>query len=215
MANFSDATSFVKICGITSIEDARVTVDAGADAIGLNFTRSVRHVTVEQAREIAGAISGSILRVGIFGDDSDDFVVDVVDSSGVDAAQIHGTLSDELRESLRTRGVFVIKALSIGTPEFFEFDDAGVDAVLIDGPTPGSGQSHPWHDLTRREFTRPVIVAGGLNALNVADVLEKTNAWGADVASGVESAPGVKDPSNVRDFVTNARAYFDREETRD
>jgi phosphoribosylanthranilate isomerase len=213
--NFSDATSFVKICGITSIGDARVTVDAGADALGLNFTQSVRHLTVEQAHEIAAAINGSILRVGIFGNDSDEFVVDVVNGSGVDAAQIHGPLSEELRDSLRARGVLVIKALSIGTTEFLEFDDANVDAVLIDGPTPGSGQTHPWHDMTRRQFARPVIVAGGLNALNVVDVLEDTRAWGADVASGVESAPGVKDPANVRDFVANARAYFDREETRD
>jgi phosphoribosylanthranilate isomerase len=215
VANFAEAPSFVKICGITSIGDARVTAEAGADAIGLNFTRSVRHVTVEQGREIAAAINGSILRVGIFGNDSDDFVVDVVDGSGVDAVQIHGPLSDELRDSLRARGMLIIKALSVGSQEFYEFDDARVDAVLIDGPTPGSGETHPWDDLARRRFTRRVIVAGGLNALNVVDVLETTNAWGADVASGVESTPGVKDPSRVRDFVSNARAYFDREETRD
>jgi phosphoribosylanthranilate isomerase len=215
VAKFSDAPSFVKICGITSMDDAHVAVDAGADAIGLIFASSVRQLTVERAREIAAATRGSIQRVGVFRENSDDFIADAVDRCGVDAAQIHGPLSDELRTLLRARGVLIIKALSIGSEEFFEFDDASVDAVLIDGPTPGSGETHPWHELERRHFARSVIVAGGLNALNVVDVLATTRAWGADVSSGVESAPGVKDPSNVRDFVTNARAYFDREETRD
>lgn len=215
MPKFSDAASFVKICGITSIEDARVAVDAGADAIGLILASSVRQLTVEQAHEIAAATRGSTLRVGVFRNDSDDFVVEAIGRSGVDVAQVHGPLSDELRKSLEVQEVLIIKALSIGSDEFFEFDDASVDAVLIDGPTPGSGETHPWHELARRQFVRPVIVAGGLNALNVVDVLETTNAWGADVSSGVEYAPGVKDPTHVRDFVRNARAYFDREETRD
>jgi phosphoribosylanthranilate isomerase len=215
VAKFRDVTSFVKICGITSIADAHVAIDAGADAIGLIFASSVRQLSVEQAREIVAATKGSILRVGVFRHDGDDFVVDAIARCDVDAVQIHGPLSDQLRNSLHSRGVPVIKALSIGSDEFFDFDDASVDAVLIDGPTPGSGQTHPWHDLARRHFVRPVIVAGGLNASNVAEVLATTNAWGADVSSGVESVPGVKDPSNVRDFVTNARAYFDREEMRD
>jgi phosphoribosylanthranilate isomerase len=207
--------SFVKICGITSVKDARVVVDSGADAVGLIFASSVRQLTLEQAHEIAAAIRGSILRVGVFRHDPDDFVLDAVARADLDVAQIHGPLSDVLRDSLRAREVLVIKALSIGSDEFFEFDDAPVDAVLIDGPTPGSGEAHSWHELAGRHFTRPVIVAGGLNALNVLDVLANTNAWGADVSSGVESAPGVKDPVNVRDFVKNARAYFDREEKRD
>ena len=215
MARFDDVSSFVKICGITSIEDARVALDAGADAIGLIFAHSVRQLSVEQAREIAGATRGSLLRVGVFRHDPDDFVVDALDATHVDAAQIHGPLSAELLRSLRDRAVLVIKALSIGSDEFYEFDDTDVDAVLIDGPAPGSGQTHSWHELARRQFTRPVIVAGGLNALNVVDVSEKTGAWGVDVSSGVESSPGVKDPSNVKDFVTNARAYFDREEPHD
>jgi phosphoribosylanthranilate isomerase len=207
--------SFVKICGITSVHDARVARDAGADAIGLMFATSVRQLTLEEARVIADATKGVILRVGVFRDSADDVVLSAVDSVEVDVVQIHSPLSDQLLDALRERNVLIIKALSIGSDEFFDFDDARVDAVHIDGPTPGSGESHPWHDLTRRHFTRPVIAAGGLNASNVVGVLETTNAWGADVSSGVESAPGVKDPSYVRDFVSNARTYFDREEIRD
>lgn len=215
MTRFADSPSFVKICGITSVEDALVAIDAGADAIGLIFAPSVRRVTVQQAHEIVAATQGPVLRVGVFRDDADDVVIDTVKNSEVDAAQIHGPLSNELRESLRDSGVLVIKALTIGSDEFLNFDEAQVDAVLIDGPIPGSGQAHPWHDLKRRSFTRPLIVAGGLNAHNVLDVLEETNAWGVDVSSGVERAPGVKDPTDVRDFVSNARTYFEREDTRD
>jgi phosphoribosylanthranilate isomerase len=207
--SLSNAGSFIKICGVTSIGDAHVVSEAGADAVGLIFAQSSRQLSVEAASEIASATKGSILRVGVFRNNSTDFVLRCVDGSDVDAAQVHGTLPDELVTALRSRHVAIIKALSVESEEFFEFDDRKVDAVLVDGPAPGSGQTHAWHDLARRHFTRPVIAAGGLTDLNVVAVLETTNAWGVDVSSGVESAPGVKDPSSVRDFVRNARAYFD------
>jgi phosphoribosylanthranilate isomerase len=208
MARFVPGASYVKICGVTSIEDARMVVDAGADALGLIFAESSRQLTLPAASEIARAIEGSILRVGVFRHNSADFVLEHVDGAGVDVAQIHGDLSPELIEALRQRGVAIVKALSVDEPEFFTFDENTVDAVLIDGPSPGSGQSHGWENLDRRSFSRPVIAAGGLTPLNVVDVLALTNAWGVDVSSGVESQPGKKDPARVRDFVMSARRYF-------
>jgi len=210
--NLTDARSFVKICGVTSIDDAHAVSEAGADAIGLIFAQSRRQLSVEKAHEIASVTKGSILRVGVFRNNSADFVLRSVDGSGVDVAQVHGALSDELIAALRSRHVDIIKALSVDSDEFFQFEDLKVDAVLVDGPAPGSGQTHAWHDLARRQFTRPVIAAGGLTDLNVAAVLETTNAWGVDVSSGVESAPGVKDLSRVADFVRSARSYFDQRE---
>jgi len=101
----------------------------------------------------------------------------------------------------------------VGASEFFTFDESAVDAVLVDGPTPGSGAAHSWDDLANRSFGVPVIVAGGLDATNVARVIETTGAWGVDVATGVESAPGVKDRELVMNFVGAAqRHYAQREE---
>jgi phosphoribosylanthranilate isomerase len=210
VADFTQRDSYVKICGVTSLEDARTVINAGADALGLIFAESSRRLTLEKASEIANATKGSILRVGVFRHNDDDFVLASIDASGVDVAQIHGPLSVELITSLRRRDIVIVKALSIDDAEFSDFEDRVVDAVLIDGPVPGSGQSHAWDQLEKRKFDRPVIAAGGLTPVNVARVLETTGAWGADVSSGVESAPGVKDESRVRDFVMNARASFDQ-----
>jgi phosphoribosylanthranilate isomerase len=207
---FTQAASYVKICGVTSIEDAQIVIDAGAAALGLIFAESSRQLTLEEALAIARATEGSILRVGVFRHNDPDFVLRHVDATGVEIAQIHGELGQELVQALRERQVGIVKALSVGEPEFFDFDETTVDAVLIDGPSPGSGHIHTWGDLQRRNFARPVIAAGGLTALNVVEVLNITNAWGVDVSSGVESGHRRKDRAHVRDFVMNARQHFDQ-----
>jgi phosphoribosylanthranilate isomerase len=210
VTDFTRGRTFVKICGITSLDDARMVAESGADAIGLIFAESTRQLSLEQAALISRAVQGSIVRVGVFRHHATDFVVRAVDEVGVDVAQIHGDLDGELVDALRRRGVGIIKALSVDDDEFSDFDERDVDAVLLDGPAPGSGQPHAWPDLTVRGFARHVIAAGGLTPLNVTAALEATGAWGVDVSSGVESAPGQKDPSRVRDFVLNARAFFER-----
>ena len=111
-------------------------------------------------------------------------------------------------QPLRERDVRIVKALSIGTDEFYDFDDARVDAVMVDGATPGSGVSHSWDELFERSFTVPVIAAGGLDDANVASVIQATRVWGVDSASGVESSPGIKDRDRMSRFVANARGAF-------
>lgn len=216
MIDLAQLPSLVKICGVTSRDDAEVVVRSGANALGIILAHSPRQVTVEAAREISSSVQGSILRVGVFRHNIAEFVCRALDAIEFDAVQVHGELSAELLSELRSRDLGIIKALSVGSRELGDFDDRDVDAILVDGPTPGSGVTHAWDELSRRVFERPVIVAGGLNPVNVAHVLQVTGAWGVDVASGVESAPGVKDASLVRDFVDNALAYFQqREESRD
>jgi phosphoribosylanthranilate isomerase len=216
VTEFSDLAHFIKICGITTLEDARCATQAGADAIGLIFASSPRQLSLRQAVDLTEATRGSILRVGVFRDSSTRFVCDAVDATGVEVVQVHGTLSDELLGELRDRRVAVIKALSVTSDELVSFDEHCVDAVLIDGPRPGSGVAHTWNDVAQRFFQRPLIAAGGLTPANVAEVLAMTGAWGADVASGVEASPGRKDPLRVRDFVQNASAFFEqREESRE
>jgi phosphoribosylanthranilate isomerase len=207
-------TSFVKICGITSIDDARTVVNNGGDAIGLILAESARRLTIGTARDIADAVQGAVLRVAVFRHNAPEFILAGVDAIGVDVAQVHGELPAELIGELHRRGLMVVKALSASEEAFRSFDESTVDAVLIDGPAPGSGEEHEWPDLAERGFRRPVIAAGGLTPGNVASVIDATGAWGVDVSSGVESAPGVKDPVLVRDFIVNARTRFRQREER-
>ena len=203
MIDFDVTKGFVKICGVTSADDARMVVSSGADALGLNFAISKRHVESETARDVVEATPGFMHSA---------FVLETVSSSGVNVAQIHGLLSNDLTERLHERDIRVIKALSVNESDFLDFDDGLVDAVLVDGAEPGSGVGYSRSLVTRREFRAPLIIAGGLNTNNVASVIDEIGPWGVDVATGVEASPRVKDPILVSKFVTLAREAFKREE---
>lgn len=203
---------FVKICGVTTPKDAALVVASGADALGVIFADSPRGVDVATARAIASLAEGALVRVGVFRHRGLDEVARVLDQVELDAVQVHDPLGAELLAELRARGLTIIKALSVDSVEFATFDDRVVDAVLIDGPRPGSGTTHSWEALGQRSFDVPLIAAGGLNPSNVAATIESTRATGVDCASGVESAPGHKDPHLVDSFVANARAAFARQE---
>jgi phosphoribosylanthranilate isomerase len=199
---------YVKICGVTSVEDANMVADAGATALGLIFAESPRHLSIAQAREIAESTTGRLLRCAVFRHDSDEFIVEQIDAlgaDGVDVVQLHGELSAELLAALRERPVSIVKALNIEAAEFDDFDETSVDAVMVDGAKPGSGQPHSWERLRTRRFRVPVIAAGGLNPDNVDGIVHSTGVAGADCASGVETSPGIKDPELVARFVANAR----------
>jgi phosphoribosylanthranilate isomerase len=199
---------FIKICGLTTLGDANAAIDAGTSAIGLILATSPRQLTLDRALAIATGTKDRVLRTLVFRDNDDEAIVHALEIIDADYVQIHGSLSDELVRQLRNRDVRVIKALSIGSDEFYEFDDSGVDAVLIDGSAPGSGASHSWQELAARPFVAPIIAAGGLNDANVANVIAHTGVWGVDVASGVESSPGIKDREQMNRFTDQARNAF-------
>lgn len=199
---------FIKICGLTTLGDANAAIDAGASAIGLILASSPRQLTLDRALAIAAGTKDRVLRILVFRDNDDESIVRAVELIDADFVQLHGPLSDELSRTLRKRSVRVIKALSIGTEEFFEFDDSLVDAVLIDGAAPGSGASHSWDELADRSFAAPIIAAGGLDSTNVAEIIVGTTVWGVDVASGVESSPGVKHRERMKHFIEQSRTAF-------
>jgi phosphoribosylanthranilate isomerase len=203
---------FIKICGVTNLGDVETVIEAGADGLGLILATSSRRVSIEQAGELTNAAKGRVVVTGVFRDSDDSVILSALDLLALDVVQIHGALGPELLGALRQRGLKVVKALAIGSAEFFDFDDSEVDAVLIDGPSPGSGKTHSWDDLSERKFRVPVIAAGGLTPDNVGDTIRFTGAWGVDTASGVESAPGVKDRTLVRRFVENARLAMEQRE---
>jgi len=199
---------FVKVCGVTTVSDAKMVASTGASALGLILAASPRRVTIDQAREIALAMEGELLRCAVFRDEEDEFILEHVRALDVDVVQVHGSLNSALVERLRERSLLIVKALDIEGSEFSDFDESSVDAVLIDGPRPGSGVTHSWDRLHERRFSVPVIAAGGLNPTNVADVINATRARGVDCASGVERRLGQKDRDLVEAYVTHAHQAF-------
>ena len=197
---------FVKICGITSEEDALLAVAMGADAVGFIFAPSPRQIAVSLAADIAKRLPTEIMTVGVFRDEAPQRVVDVVNSAGLRAAQLHGHQGPEQSQWVRERVPFVIQAFSAGDRTVRRAHDFGVDAVLVDGPSPGSGQIFDWALAEDVPDGLRLILAGGLTAENVGDAISRIRPWGVDVATGVESAPGRKDARKLRAFIVAARA---------
>jgi phosphoribosylanthranilate isomerase len=197
---------FVKICGITTPADAIDAVEAGADALGLNFfASSRRRVTLEEAIEITSVVPSHVLTVGIFRDHLAREVIDTVDEVGLGAAQLHGSETPQVSRQVHERVPVLIRAMAASDPQLSGIDEHGADVVLVDAPVPGGGVPFDWKlvgDLTVRHR---VLLAGGLRPDTVAEAVRAVRPWGVDVASGVESAPGRKDPDAVREFVAAAR----------
>ncbi len=198
---------FVKICGITSEEDALLAVAMGADAVGFNFVpSSPRFLAVSRAADIVKRLPPEILTVGIFRDDAPARVVDLVHQAGVRAAQLHGHESAADSRWVRQRVPLVIKAFPGGDPELARAVAYGADAVMVDSASPGSGEVFDWSLAEGAPSGVRLVLAGGLTPDNVAEAIDRVRPWGVDVASGVESEPGIKDPTKVRLFINAAKA---------
>ena len=198
----------IKICGITRPQDAELAAAAGADLIGLNFWGgSKRFVGESQAREIVAAIPAGVLKVGVFVNAHPLVVTETVDDLKLDRVQLHGdekvaawacVRPEQTIRAIRVRDEASLKDAFGWEPALFLYD-AYSDAFG------GAGKRAPW-DLIATGARRPFLLAGGLNATNVAEAIRLTQPDGVDVASGVESAPGIKDPRKLRAFIKNARA---------
>lgn len=198
---------FVKICGVTTVEDALLAAGLGADALGLNFySGSPRRIGRETARDIVRRVPPEVLSVGVFRNEVRERVVEVANVVGLRAVQLHGDESPEDTRWIGERVPAVIRAFGIDDPMLVSGADYGPHRLMIDSPSPGSGKSFDWRLLSQRVGDRPYILAGGLNPENVARAIEELGPWGVDAASGVESSPGRKDPAKVRRFLAAARA---------
>lgn len=197
---------FVKICGVSSEEDALLSVAMGADAVGFIFAPSPRQVAPARVREIVPRLPPETMTVGVFRDASREQVVQTVDLCGLRGAQLHGRESVEDSLWVADRVGFLIKAFVAGEAELDRARHYGAHAVLIEGPSPGSGEVFDWSLAEGAPPNQRIILSGGLDPTNVGDGIARVGPWGVDVASGVESAPGRKDPRKVRSFVVNARA---------
>jgi len=195
----------VKICGVTRLQDALFAAECGAEFIGLNFyNRSPRSISPMNARPVADAVRGQVRIVGVFVNAGRDFVTRTLDDVGLDLLQFHG---DEDGSMLRGWPVPVIRALRIeSAPVAIEFGSAGF--VLVDRFDPalfgGTGRRVDLGPLAKLDLSR-VFLAGGLNPDNVGSAAA-LNPYAVDAASGVESAPGIKDHLKLRSFIANAKS---------
>ncbi len=200
---------FIKICGITTEEDALAAVALGADAVGFIFAPSPRQIAPALAADIAKRLPREIVTVGVFRNESAQRLVGIVNRIGLHAAQLHGNESADESRWIRERVGAVIKAFPAGHPRIRDFKDFGADILLIDGPAPGSGRMFDWRLLEGVADPSKLMLSGGLNPGNVADAIRYVRPWGVDVASGVESSPGQKDFNRLRSFITLAREASD------
>ena len=191
----------VKICGITSVTDALNAANAGADALGFVFyAKSPRYVTPEQAAEICQALPPFVTSVGLFMNADAEQVRATLDIVSLDLLQFHGS---ETPEFCRRFGRPYIKALGIqGLVDFAEQADLYPDAlgILVDshalGKAGGTGQTFDWK-LLPKNYSKPIILAGGLNPENIAEAVRETSVYALDLSSGVESSPGIKSKAKI------------------
>lgn len=197
---------FVKICGTTNEDDALLAVAMGADAVGFIFAPSPRQIAPQQVYDITRRLPPEILTVAVFRDEHPKRVVELVNRAGVKAAQLHGRerIEDvaEVARSVR----WVIKAYPAGSPQLADAHRLPTDLVLLDAPTPGSGQVFDWTLAGEVPEGVRLILAGGLDRDNITSAVRAVEPWGVDVCSGVEKSPGRKDPLALKRFIERARA---------
>jgi len=211
---------WIKICANTSLDDALMAVNAGADALGFVFAPSPRQISAEQAAAIVPNLPREIEKIGVFVDASFEEIAPIIETAALTGVQLHFAPPDGLSTRLRRRfgaSLRILRVVHFQSADSLDataLSDPDSDGVLVDSRTAkavgGTGVAFDWNAARQGIFSNAValklIAAGGLSPANVADAIEKLQPWGVDVVSGVESAPGQKDPAKVRAFIANARA---------
>jgi len=204
----------VKVCGITTTEDALNAIACGADALGFVFyAKSPRYISPEQAAKIIIQLPPFVSIVGLFVNETTSCIQTVIEQCGLDIVQLHG---DETPSQCQFNNVKVIKALRIRSPENLVGIEAyPVSALLLDawveGAYGGTGKLGCWDLAAQAAQKFPVILAGGLNSENVRAAIKAVCPYAVDVSSGVELSPGCKDPQKVKTFIVNAKKLSEKE----
>jgi phosphoribosylanthranilate isomerase len=211
-------TLLVKICGLSTPDTLDAALDAGADMVGLVFfPLSPRNISFDTARVLASRVEGRARKVALTVDADDTLLASIIEALKPDMLQLHGHETPQRVAAVRESfGLPVMKVLPIETKS--DLLPIGsytsvADRLMFDAKAPreatrpgGLGKPFDWHLLENLDLSIPFMLSGGLNAENVAEALRITRAPAVDVSSGVESAPGVKDPEKIRAFIRAARS---------
>ena len=199
----------VKICGITSVADGLAAAEAGADMIGLMFYEgSARRITLAQAGAISRALPPSVIRVGVFVNADEALVTRALVECGLGLLQFHG---EEDSDFCTQFGVMSLKAVRVRDADSLKpLENMRTDAFLLDAHSRsgrgGTGETFNWDlAVAAKKFGKPIFLAGGLTPENVAAAVRQVRPFAVDVSSGVESAPGKKDPAKMNSFVQAAK----------
>jgi phosphoribosylanthranilate isomerase len=200
----------VKVCGITSYEDARLVLDLGGDALGFNFfPSSPRYIRPEDARAITRRLPPFIVAVGLFVNVREvSEVIETAQAAGVQVLQLHGDESPEYcRELIKWPLIKALRIGECGVPE--NFRDYAVQSFLLDAKDDvlfgGTGKSFDWSLAQNIQSFAPIILAGGLRPDNVREAIRIVQPYAVDVCSGVESKPGKKDSGKLLEFMHEVR----------
>ena len=202
---------WIKICGITNVEDAKKAAALGADALGFIFyEKSPRKTTKEKAKEIINSLPKEVVKVGLFVDELEEKVNEIASYCNFDILQFHG---DETPDYCKKFPQKIIKAFRVENKEsLVNIPKYEVDYYLLDAYSEvapgGTGRTFNWKlAIAAKKFERPIILSGGLNPENIIEAIEKVSPFGVDVSSGVELSPGKKDHKKLEEFITKVKGF--------
>jgi phosphoribosylanthranilate isomerase len=200
---------FIKISGVTTEEDALFSIGLGASAVGFEFGPTPRRVSVETVHDIVRRLPYGALTVGVFRNELPQRVVEIANTLGLSAVQIEGAAPVEELHYVSERVNTVFRTIPSTAVIDLELQTSGVDYLVL----PESDDHHSLVDCLEvfadETIRTPLVASGGLTASNVVDVVQNYPVWGVDVRAGVETAPGVKDPVLLGDFIANARWAYE------
>jgi phosphoribosylanthranilate isomerase len=194
----------VKICGTTSLKDALLAVESGADAVGFIFHKeSPRNISQKDVKEIVAQLPPFVESIGVFVNETSDKINRIAEQCRLTAVQLHGDESPAFCRRIKRR---VVKAVRVKDAESLKgMSDFDVSGFLLDAYNEesrgGTGRVFDWNLALRAKKQGPVIIAGGLNPYNVYTAIHRVKPYGVDVCSGVEKSPGVKDPEKISEFI--------------
>ena len=200
----------VKICGTTSLNDALLAIESGADAVGFIFYKeSPRNISEKDVKDIVVRLPPFIETVGVFVNETSDKVNRIAEQCRLTAVQLHGDESPAFCRRIKRR---VIKAVRVKDAESLKgMSGYDVSGYLLDAfneeSRGGTGKIFDWNLALRAKKQGPVIIAGGLNPFNVYTAIHRVKPYGVDVCSGVEKSPGIKDPEKVGEFIKAVRKF--------
>ena len=205
--------TLVKICGITNVDDALAALSAGANFLGFVFAESPRKVDASTAKHIRRILGGDVRTVGVFTEESDD-VLRIIDECELSFAQLHGGQSEEFAQ--RIGAVRVIRAVrvkgerTIAGLELFPNAASYLLDTYREALAGGTGETFDW-DLAvqAKSFGKPILLSGGLNTGNVFEAVRRVQPFAADVSSGIEASPGIKDHEKIKEFIENVRKAYE------